>query len=57
MAETTASNWIRRSSGKHVKLKDAFVVWFNNVKSNHACINDDMLIEQAKPFGGELGLF
>ena len=30
------------------------MIWFNNVRSNHACVNDDMCIEKAKSFGGEL---
>ena len=31
-------------------------IWFNNVRSSHACVNDDMLIEKAKHYGGELNL-
>ena len=54
--ETTASNRVRHSSGQHVKLEEALMMWFNNVRSNHACVSDDMLIEKAKHFGAEFNV-
>ena len=36
------------SSSQHVNFEDALIIWFNNVRSNHARVNDDMSIENAK---------
>ena len=43
-------------SGKHENLEQALFLWFSDVRSKNAIINDDMLIEKAKKFGVELGV-
>ena len=30
------------------------MIWFDNVRSNKSCLNDGLLIEKGKHFGGEL---
>ena len=39
-----------------MNFEDALVIWFNNVRSNDACVSDDMLIEKARHYGGELNV-
>ena len=46
----------RQRTGKHENLEQALFLWFNDVRSKNAIINDDMLIEKAKTFGGQLGV-
>ena len=47
---------LRQRTGKHENLEQALFLWFNDVRSKNAIVNDDMLIEKAKTFGGQLGV-
>ena len=47
---------LRQRTGKHENLEQALFLWFNDVRLKNAIVNDDMLIEKAKTFGGQLGV-
>ena len=47
---------LRQRSGKHENLEQALYMWFTDVRSKQAIINDDMLLDKAKTFGAQLGV-
>ena len=49
--EDSSCSTSRSRHAKHEKLENALFMWFNDVRSNHASVNDEMLIEKAKQFG------
>lgn len=53
---TDSDKSIRNRGGKFEELERALFMWFSDVRSQHVCVTDEMLIEKAKKFGGELNV-
>ncbi|MEW8693664.1 MAG: hypothetical protein AB2535_21740 [Candidatus Thiodiazotropha endolucinida] len=45
---------VRQRTGKHENIEQALFLWFSDVRSKNAYVNDQMLVEKAKFFGDEL---
>ena len=54
--EDSSCSTSRSRHAKHEKLENALFMWFNDVRSNHASVNDEMLIEKAKQFGEKMNI-
>ena len=46
----------RHSSSQDVNYEQVLMIWYNNIKSNQASLNNEMLIEKAKHFEGKLNV-
>ena len=53
---TESTSFTRARHPKHGKLEDALIMWFNDVRSAHAAVNDEMLIEKAKELGEKMSI-
>ena len=47
---------LRYRKPKHQELEDAVFLWFTDMSSHHAAINDEMLITKAKTLGDQLDI-
>ena len=47
---------MRYRQPKNQQLEDAFFLWFSDMSSQHAAINDEMLIMKAKTLGEQLNV-
>ena len=51
-----SSGMTRARAGKHEDLEKALFIWFSDVTSHHAAVNDDMLITKARGYGEQMGV-
>ena len=47
---------MRYRQPKNQQLEDALFLWFSDMSSHHAAINDEMLIMKAKTLGEQLNI-